>query len=305
LLASFDFFKKSVANFERLSVNPLNHNLGRNIVSVQPQVRIDKDKVHLLFGAGLAMEKNLSTIVHLFPKAEISIPIAEHVLTAFAGVDGYIEKNNFKTITDENPFATSSVIPVNTIHKLIIQGGLRGNFSNTVSFTASVKQDQVKDMQYFYDVSDSISPAKFDVLYDNTDVFNVHAELSYRQNEKLNITLHVDQYSYTPTTQQKAWLKPATVVAISAKYNLQDKLLADFSLFTRGVQYARTMSDTLVVATKINAYVDANLGLEYRYSKILSFYLHLNNIGFTKYYRWSQQYPTEGFNFLAGLTYSF
>jgi hypothetical protein len=300
LPVSFDYFKKTDASYQQLS---LNSNLGRSIISLSPQVKIDKDNFHLMFGLGIDMEKNLSTLIHLFPRAEISIPIAEHILTAFAGVDGNIEKNNFKTITDENPYTTSAVIPENTIHQLIIRGGLKGNFSNTISFNASVNFDQLKDMQYFYNDT-SFYTSKFNTLYDNTDVLNLHAEISYMQSEKLNISLHVDQNSYSPDTESKAWHKPNSIVSIVAKYNLNDKVFADVSLFGRGPQYARFMSGGFVVAQKLNGYVDANLGLEYRYSKILSVYVHLNNLGFSRYYRWAL-YPSEEFNVMGGLTYAF
>jgi hypothetical protein len=300
VLASFDFFNKSMANFEKLS---LNSDLSRNIVNLQPQVTVDQENFHLLLGLGLGMEKNLSTIVHAFPKAGISIPIAEHVLTAYAGVDGNIVKNNFKTITDENPFATSSVTPLNTINKIMITGGLKANFSSTITFNAAVNYSKVKDMQFFYNDT-NFSSNKFNVLYDDVDVFNVHAEVSYMQSEKLNISLHVDQYKYSPDVELKAWHKPNSIVSIVAKYNLNDKVLADISLFAHGVQYARTMDSIFVVPQKINGYVDANLGLEYRYTKILSFYVHLNNLGFSRYYLWNQ-YPSERFNIMGGLSYAF
>lgn len=301
LLASYNSFSKTDARFEKLT---LFSNLNRYIFNLQPQVKIEKDNFHLMFGLGLGMDKNLDTDVHLFPKAEISLPIAEHVLTAFAGVDGNIEKNNFKTITDENPFAASSVIPFNTIHKFIIKGGLKGNFSNTISFSANASFDQVKNMQLFY--NDTTFANKFSIIYDNVDVFNIHAELTYMNSEKLNISLHVDQYSYSPNLQVKAWHKPGSVVALVAKYNLREKIISDVSLFARGNQYAPTKFANGFVTEykKLNGYVDANLGLEYRYSKILSLYLHLNNLGFTRYYNW-YQYPSERFNLLGGLTYAF
>jgi len=49
---------------------------------------------------------------------------------------------------------------------------------------------------------------------------------------------------------------------------------------------------------------DANLGLEYRYTKKLSAFINFNNIGAVRYQRW-EDYPTQRFNVLGGLTYSF
>ena len=184
----------------------------------------------------------------------------------------------------------------------MIHGGLKGNFSNTISFTAAVNYNQVKDMQFFY--NDSAYPARFNILLDDVDVFNLHAEVSYMQSEKLNISLHVDQYSYSPDIQLKAWHKPNSIIALVAKYNLHDQIFADVSLFAHGVQYARGTLGRFVVAEKMDGYLDANLGLEYRYTKVLSLYLHLNNLGFSRYYTWNG-YPSERFNLLGGLTYAF
>ena len=40
--------------------------------------------------------------------------------------------------------------PLNTIQRLILKGGLQGNFSKTLSFTASVKYSDIKDLGLFY-----------------------------------------------------------------------------------------------------------------------------------------------------------
>ena len=46
-----------------------------------------------------------------------------------------------------------------------------------------------------------------------------------------------------------------------------------------------------------------NLNAEYRYSKILSFWTRINNIAIKEYYEWAY-YPTHGFLFMLGFTYS-
>lgn len=50
-------------------------------------------------------------------------------------------------------------------------------------------------------------------------------------------------------------------------------------------------------------HVNANLSAEYRYTKILSFWLKINNIAFNRNYDWAF-YPTQRFMMMAGLTYS-
>jgi outer membrane receptor protein involved in Fe transport len=49
--------------------------------------------------------------------------------------------------------------------------------------------------------------------------------------------------------------------------------------------------------------ISFNLGVEYRYTKSLSFFLKLNNLSGAKYERWNF-YPSKRFNMMGGFTYS-
>jgi hypothetical protein len=51
------------------------------------------------------------------------------------------------------------------------------------------------------------------------------------------------------------------------------------------------------------AHFNLNLNAEYRYSKILSFWTKLDNISDKRYFEWAF-YPTHGFMFMLGFTYS-
>ncbi|HQK70414.1 MAG TPA: hypothetical protein PL101_04790, partial [Bacteroidales bacterium] len=51
------------------------------------------------------------------------------------------------------------------------------------------------------------------------------------------------------------------------------------------------------------AHLNFNFSAEYRYTKILSFWLKFNNLSFTKYYEWAW-YPSLRFICMAGFTYS-
>jgi outer membrane receptor protein involved in Fe transport len=59
-----------------------------------------------------------------------------------------------------------------------------------------------------------------------------------------------------------------------------------------------------VKAIEIDPMVDLNLGVEYRYSKVLSGFITLNNILGQRYYHW-YNYPSYRFNMMLGITYSF
>ena len=307
LQASFDYFDKTKANFENLD---LNSNLSRNIFTLAPYMMVDKDKVHLKLGLNFALEQNLGNTAHLYPDINVTVPIAEHIVYIFGDVTGNLQKVNYRTLTDENPFTTSAVkIYENQSNDIILDGGVKGNFSSQVSFDAMLKYNKFSNMPLFFNdtthyANNELQPNKFNILYDGGSVLDLHAELSYRNSEKMTVGLTFDQYSYNMNTQQKAWHKPANETKLWAKYNLQDKIIVNAALFFRGMQYAPTFTNNIVTAQPINGYADINLGAEYRYSKVLSFFANLNNLGFAKYYQW-YNYPSERLNVLGGLTYAF
>ena len=63
-------------------------------------------------------------------------------------------------------------------------------------------------------------------------------------------------------------------------------------VFYIGKQYA--------IAGQLPGMVDLNLGVDYRYSKLFSLYVELNNMANYKYQRW-YNYPSQGIWFLGGL----
>jgi hypothetical protein len=300
LLASADYFKKTDADFEKLDMNS---NLSRNIINLNPSMLLNKEKIHLKLGFTFALEKNDETSGHFYPDVEIEVPIAAHVVSLYANVTGGLRKNTFRTLTKENEFTSSAVkIYRNTSEKASVDGGIKGAFSNHISFVLSGRYKLVDDMIFFY--NDTLQPNKFNIVYDNGSVINLHGELTYHHDDKLNLTGRVDWFNYQMDTIQKPYHKPDMLASITGRYNLLDNIYLNATFLTNGTQYARVTEDSIISIRKISGYVDLNAGVEYVYMKNLSFFAKFNNILMSGYKRW-YGYPTEKFNFLAGLTYSF
>ena len=101
-----------------------------------------------------------------------------------------------------------------------------------------------------------------------------------------------------------AWNKPSFDVSIQARYNMGDKIVVNLGLYTIGKRYYEDFvvqlddeGPTLPLA------FDANLGVEYRYSKMLTFWARFNNIAAQRYYIYSQ-YPSYRFRGMLGFTYA-
>ena len=202
----------------------------------------------------------------------------------------------------ENPYF---VFPfkVNTTQMKIFSGGFRGNFSSQMSFNFRLNYSDVSDM-YFYvnDTSFKESENRFTIVYDDVQLMNLLGELSYKHTEKLNFLLKANYYSYYLDKIAKPWHKPDYEISFNTRYNLKNKILLDANIFAIGKRYVQEYNPIESIE-ELDAIIDINLGLEYKYSKILSGFIRLNNIGASKYYKWNY-YPSQSFNMMLGVTYS-
>jgi hypothetical protein len=55
---------------------------------------------------------------------------------------------------------------------------------------------------------------------------------------------------------------------------------------------------------ELDPFIDANIGVEYRYTKRLSAFVRLNNFLAARYAKWNN-YNLQRFNAMMGVTYSF
>jgi hypothetical protein len=228
---SLDFFNKSD------STNQLNSAATgkvRNILRFRPFIAYDREKIRFRAGVGLETEQGVESNVHLFPRLNLVVPVSDGVLHLFADVDGRVEKNNYHTLSAENPFVNPALYPKNTVCLLEGKGGITGNFSKAVSFTAAVAYAKLDDLQLF--VNDTARTTMFNTLYDEAGRFHLQAEVGYRTGEKLNVSFRLDQYSYKTKLQDYAWYLPNTVMTLRADYNLQDKILVKAAVFGFGAR---------------------------------------------------------------------
>ena len=93
---------------------------------------------------------------------------------------------------------------------------------------------------------------------------------------------------------------PSFEASLGFKYNLRNKILVRGDLSYNGKRYAMNRAAETIT---LKGYPDLNLGVEYRYRKILSFFLNFNNIVSVRYQPWNQ-YPTQGFFIMGGFSYS-
>jgi len=254
-------------------------------------------------GIGMAFDitgKKLDPLI--YPEALLQINMVQGVLMPYFGVDGRMQVNNYRTVVEENRYIAPGLKVRNTHHKIRGYVGLKGSFSREISYDLTAGYSLIDNIPFYVNDTLDILGNTFNVVYDNIDLLKIRGELKHLHTEKLSGLLSVTWNQYKMDGQEKPWHMPSLLISLTEEYNLHNKILVDMSLFYIGKRYARPSSfDTEILTLK--GFVDLNLGLEYRYTKILSGFVHLNNILGARNQGWNY-YTGMGFNVTFGFTYA-
>jgi hypothetical protein len=290
------------------------------IASISPFIKKSSDQWSFKLGFQALLDKNmtLSPAFHFYPDVNFSFSIVPSYVSFLAGLSGKLEKNEPLKIISENPFLAMNgslfTLP-NTSHELIVSAGLKGNTGLGGNYLVSASYSVISNMLFYSNIvfPDTILPHArgnyFLPIADDVDLLNIHAEMSGPINDKLSFTWLVNLYNYNVGLEY-AWNKPAWDGELGLKYNLKDKIIAGMALTAQGKRrlvvngdYASQQAGFNSVLFEMPAHFNLNLSAEYRYTKILSFWVRLNNISYDNFYEWAY-YPTQRFLFMLGFTYS-
>lgn len=290
----------------------INHNSG--IININPYYSFGFDQYFFKIGLNTAIESDSSSQGHFYPVVRAEVKVIEDRLITYAGIYGKLERNSLHALSEENPFIASTVEKRFENNKISQYGGVKGRISKSFDYNLSFVNSTVKNMAFF--VNDTASALgeglnnQFAVVYDDVKHSRIIAEFGYQYQDRLRFLLRGQFNDYFLDNEDEAWHKPRLETSVSVYYNMQEKIFARAELFTRSMMYAKLYEEDpvsgglLVKAEELNAMIDLNLGFEYRYSKVLSGFLNLNNLLGQRYYRW-YNYPSYRFNLMLGVTYSF
>lgn len=282
------------------------------IIRIQPLASTRAKNFLVKFGMSLIVDTQSDRPIHVYPIAEAAYSLLDDLFIPYVGVRGNLEQNTYRSITLNNPFVLTDVELQNTNQKYQLYGGIRGTLSSSTSFNVSTSYTKNEDFLYFVNDSAFSSGNKFFALYDDLSVFQLHGEVSVNTQDNFRFQLSGDYNLYETGFEAYAWYQPTTRFTLTSSYNLQDKLIVSMDLFSEGKRKAKslvqvregTLENDGSYTVDLKAYLDANLGVEYRYTKRLSAFVQLNNFLAARYQRLNQ-YNIQRFNAMMGATYSF
>ncbi|MBK3516850.1 TonB-dependent receptor [Carboxylicivirga marina] len=289
---------------------------SHTLLKVNPSVRFKSDNASLK--VGLIMAGVLDTEgdeFYLTPDIMGELTVVEGIASIYVGVNGKVNMNDYQSIMTENAFASADINVKSSVYGLNFMAGIKGNFSASTSFTAGMEYGFFNNEHFWVNKAYSTmvtSPElmtiqhysnQFDVVYDDGSVLKVMGELLYKPKKTMEFALNGAYYGWSLDTQTEAWHMPEVEIGVSGSFNVLENLYANAGIKYLGERSAYDVTDASFVK-KLDGVVDVNIGAEYFFSKQWSFWVSMNNVAASKYYKWNG-YPTQRFNAKAGIIFSF
>lgn len=244
---------------------------------------------------------------HFFPKAEGGYVIVPKKLIVYAGLTGGLAPNTFRNIIGLNPFITELSLR-NTIHKIEIYGGVKGEIGPLTSFYLNSSSTSIENLVTFATLAKNASQV---LIFDegNTKRTSLALGIQHQMGDKFRLGMHTQFHSYATSKISKAFSLPQLESKINLGYNIGEKFLINIDLFYWGERSGAILTENPDqtrnnVIQKLDPFVDLNLSIDYRYSKNLSAFIHCYNIVNGRYNRFIN-YPVYGINIIGGFTFTF
>lgn len=235
----------------------------------------------------------------IYPDIEMLLNLGGNNLSVFAGADGGLRKNNFKTLIAYSPFLVPELNPLRNSEFYDFYGGIKGLISG-VDYSLQAGFKPTNNLALFE--IDSRKPwNRFDILYDTTQIYYIQASLKGNVLDRLAVSGNVVRNFYDLRQQEDAWYLPELQANVGLSYvALEEKLRLKAEVYA----ISTVPFKELDYPNEPNLILDFSLGADLFVSQHFGLFLHLNNLSANKYRRW-YGYPSYGLNVLGGLVARF
>ncbi len=324
------FYGRVRGSYELALFDNIVENQPRHIVTVNPS--LSKKSNEWSFNLGFravtetrrhdigTLSEEYKTRFHIYPDVNLNIAVIPSFLSLHLGLEGDLVNNSATETVRYNPFITTDGslyrIPY-TDNEIVARIGFSGSVIPSTSYKLHGSYTIFRDMLFFSNLvwqGGAILPEGvgnfFIPVMSDGNMAKVGAEVNTAITQGLSAKLKGDYYYYTLTDIDFPYYKPSFEGLLQFRYNLRDKIIAGAGLNATGKRKAFITPRTIlgpppvpVDDVELPMYINMNLMAEYRYTKILSFWVRMSNLSLKRYYEWAY-YPSQRFMFMAGFSYS-
>ena len=272
------------------------------LIYVTPKYKMSFSNLRISAGFNIVNESTATNKFHFYPVADLSYKVSGNYLIAYGGITGNLQKNSFRSFALENPFINDVISVKNTNTKMHFFGGIKGIINNFTDYNITANISNIDNIPFYITDLSSEFANEFDILYDNGTIFNFSSQINCHRSEKLKLNLRGDYFQYSLKTEEKAWHTPSLTLRFNGYYSIGNKINISGSVYAINKTYSKVNTPSLI--QEYNGFIDANLGVEYKYSKAISAFIDMKNLANKNYYLW-HNYQSSGFNIIGGVKYAF
>ena len=231
------------------------------------------------------------------------VRVIDNIWYVYAGVTGDYKVNTLRSLANENIYLSPDARPEDTYIPLDIYLGTKLNIGKSVNTDIHIGYKIINNQYFYVNKSDSTGMKNtFDVVYDkNVGQFNCGAAVNYNFREKVDFSFKIGYNKWSLEKQKDAWMLPAAQIGLGVSYVPTDFLRFNINYDLEAGRKAKLGKDSSVDLKNFN---DISLGANYKLMSFLDVFARFNNILNQRSEFW-YGYPSQGFNFLLGLTLTF
>ena len=280
--------------------------LYRNLYKLKPTFQYKNDRFTITAGLNVIndREKNTLNNSYIYPIVKLDAQVIQGV-KIFVGYEGDVYANNLTSYLLENPWLNRFIELRNTRKTADFYAGGKASLQNGFDLEAKISYANYKNFYVFN--NSGRDSTRFEALYsdDSTTVkvTNFMAQISYQIPEMFRSNLKFDVNVFSGLGNLKtAWHRPTFSATWNNTFTIKQKLLVSSDLyFLSGIKGKNFVTNKEI---KLDPIIDLNFKFTYLLSDHFNVFVSANNV-FNKNYQRYLYYPTQGVNFLGGLSYSF
>ncbi|WP_428328839.1 hypothetical protein [Mucilaginibacter sp.] len=285
------------------------YNYNNSILRLNPYIKFQGDNYKIDAGINVVDEFGFTSKFYIFPAAKLEFQVIPKYVRLFVEAKGDVNKTSLRDFSVVNPFLGQNLNIKNSVDQLDLTAGLKGVIAPGLGFKATIFRNSIKDMPLFVsDFNLATGYNRFKVIYDDgrARVTGFNGELDYKVSDDLDIFGRAEFKDYQMATVAQPWNLPKFTMTAGTNIHISDKVNVSGTLMIRGSALDPRLSTigTVTAPTSINSFADLSGNVEYKATKQLIVFVHVNNILNSGAQTWLF-YPDYGFNIFGGVGYSF
>jgi hypothetical protein len=291
------------------------YNINNSLIRANPYIKFQGESYKIDAGINIVDQFGYSSSIRIFPAAKLEVQVIPKYVRLFLEAKGDVNRSSLLDFSNSNPFLGGNVPIKNSIDRLDIAAGLKGTIAPGLSFKATIFRDEISDMPLFvsnFNLTNGYN--RYTVIYDDgkSRVNGLTTELDYKASDDFDIFGRAEFKQYQMATVAEPWNLPTFKLTGGTTIHISDKVNVTGTLFVRGSAFdpyhapepISTPVDAAPLYTSIGSFVDVSGEVEYKATKRISVFVHVNNLLDGTNTTWLY-YPDYGFNIFGGVGFKF